>query len=604
MRVQRILVNETCNQECGFCNARRGSERPDFIAVDAVVARIAAAKLGGAQELVLTGGEPTLRHDLAEVVKVASDGGTRVVLETNGRRVDAPYAELLAEAGLAAARVALADWGAHASEAITGDAGGFEAAVAAIQALADCGVEVEISVPVVRRNAARVAALVGDIAVAGLPITGIALVVPLDSPRRDELASLATATEAVAAVADVGRRYGVPIRLESGTFIPPCLFPAPERVAHLFALNRGNASRRGYVHVAGCVECLVRDRCPGIPEATSLPAVAAIRDDRLRRRLTVTTSVQDQIRRELVSRDLQHGGGEQPLVEHTVRINFHCNQACEFCFVSTHLPPAAESAVRDAIVEAGRAGAVVVLSGGEPTLNPRLREYIELARSAGAFEVELQTNAIRLADTALTASLISAGLDRVMVSLHGSRADISDAVTRAPGTFERTVKGIDALVAHSIRVRLNFVFCRENFDDFPALVEFVGDRWPNVAIVFSFVGSHTDVVPRTTALLPRFSEILPALRDGLSRAARRNVPVFGFDSMCGLPLCLLPDSHRAAYFRTSAQDAGGEFVKGAECVGCAERERCFGIRRGYAELYGTAELQPFAAPIDAPTVVD
>ena len=29
------------------------------------------------------------------------------------------------------------------------------------------------------------------------------------------------------------------------------------------------------------------------------------------------------------------------------------------------------------------------------------------------------------------------------------------------------------------------------------------------------------------------------------------------------------------------------------CARCAEGARCYGVRRGYAELYGTAELRPF-----------
>ena len=31
------------------------------------------------------------------------------------------------------------------------------------------------------------------------------------------------------------------MRLDPTTYVPPCIFERPERVAHLFALNRGNA---------------------------------------------------------------------------------------------------------------------------------------------------------------------------------------------------------------------------------------------------------------------------------------------------------------------------------------------------------------------------
>ena len=38
--------------------------------------------------------------------------------------------------------------------------------------------------------------------------------------------------------------------------------------------------------------------------------------------------------------------------------------------------------------------------------------------------------------------------------------------------------------------------------------------------------------------------------------------------------------------------SSGEFVKAEVCARCDESRRCYGVRRGYAELYGTSELRP------------
>jgi len=312
--------------------------------------------------------------------------------------------------------------------------------------------------------------------------------------------------------------------------------------------------------------------------------------------------VEEQTAREFVGYD--EARGARAISEYTVRVNFHCNQACEFCFVSTHLPPPAEAAVRAAIERAGAERAALVLSGGEPTLNPRLTDYVRLAKRVGVRTVELQTNATRLAERGLAPALAEAGLDRAMVSLHGSTAPLSDDITGAPGTFADTVRGIDALVETAIHVRLNFVFCQANRDDFPSFIDFVAGRWPSLVgasaidtgIVFSFVGSHTDVVPRSRALIPTFTEIMPALLAGLARARGLGLHVGGFDSMCGMPLCLVPPEERSHFSTIElAPTAGaGEFVKADACASCAEGHRCFGVRRGYAELYGTAELRAIA----------
>ena len=35
----------------------------------------------------------------------------------------------------------------------------------------------------------------------------------------------------------------------------------------------------------------------------------------------------------------------------------------------------------------------------------------------------------------------------------------------------------------------------------------------------------------------------------------------------------------------------GEFVRGAACQGCVYASRCYGLRRGYMDLYGDGELR-------------
>lgn len=602
MHVQRVITNETCNQNCWFCNARRPAERPEFVARAAVRGRIEAARAGDPREIVLTGGEPAMRSDLADLVQRAAADGRRVVLETNAALLDAARARALADAGLHTARVQLVAWGDEAADAITRVPGSFAAALRGIRALADAGVAVEVTAPIVRRNHDLLAALPGGIAAATLPVAALILVIPTDAPDRGECAPLADVGRTVAAVADAARRFGLALRLDRATYVPPCVFETPERVTHLFALNRGHAVREGFARVAACEQCLVNDRCPGLPvsAAAAPPPLRPIVEHRVRRRLTVMSTVEEQVARELVSRQIVRGGyGQVP--EYTVRVNFHCNQACDFCFVSTHLPPAGDAAVRAAIEDAGREQAVLVLSGGEPTLNPRLLEYVRLAKQAGVRGIELQTNATRLGDAALAQALVEAGIEQATVSLHASTAAISDAITGAPGTFAQTLRGLDVLARLPVRVQLNFVFCQANRHDFPNVIELVADRWPRAGITPIFVGSHTDVVPRTSLLIPTFADILPALTAGLARARAAGIAVGGLDTMCGLPLCLVPASERDAFSSFALPpDAGeGEFVKGEVCAGCAEGHRCYGVRRGYAELYGTGELRPFPAPVAA-----
>ncbi|MFT3712862.1 MAG: radical SAM protein [Archangium sp.] len=577
MDVARIRTNDTCNLSCAFCTERRPAETPSFIAAGAVKARIDAAVKEGAKELILTGGEPTLRKDLPEIVRYCAGLGVRVVLETNATKIDELLASKLTALHVARVHVPLSPG---------------EDVLQGMRALHAAGIKLEASVPLVRSNEQQRQSLISELKASQL-ITAIVAVIPVKSPDPLELLTLGEAGRALEELDTRCRHEGLPLRLAGGTPLPPCQVEKPTRLSHLFTLTRGGATRADCARTGDCATCVVNDLCPGLPlgvEAKAKP----LTDDRLRRKLSTASSTEEQIERELITRDVRRRPSGV-VRENIVRVNFRCNQACTFCFVSTHLPSAKEAAIEAGILEVAREGGVVTLSGGEPTLNPKLVDYVKLAKREGASEVELQTNATKLGDRELTTALIAAGVDVAFVSLHGSRAEISDVVTEAPGTFEKTVLGLDELHRTKVELRINFVFCQSNLRDFPAFVELASTRWPRAALNVSFVAPSTDVVPRDSKLIPRYADVLPFLAEGLTLAASRGTRIIGFDSMCGVPFCLVPQNVRAQYTQLqAAPDDRGEFVKTEACRRCAMEKQCFGLRRGYATLHGTDELLPIS----------
>ena len=597
MRSQLILTHRTCNQNCTYCTVRVAVEDRAFIRTSAVLARLRDATAQGVGELVLSGGEPGMRADLPALVAEARRAGAeRVTLETNATLLDPTQARALHAAGLSLARVNLTAWGA-ALDAITRDPGGFARTIVGVTALLDAGVPVEVSAVVIRSTLDTLGALPAQL-VEGLGgrLQGLRARVPVSSPDPDELVPYAAAQASLSAAMATARRVGLPFKLAPDSGPPPCAFPQPAAASSLYALTPGASPRADHVHPPPCAGCTIRSRCPGVPRAyldrDPHFAPRPITEDRIRRRLSLIDTVEEQVRRELAqpSRYTDQVTGE--VIEETlVRVNFHCNQACAFCFVSTHLPPATDAAVREAIVTAARAGRRVSLTGGEPTLNPRLAEYVALARASGPQPVALQTNAVRLADPALTGSLVRAGLGWVMVSLHGHTADLSDALTESPGTFAQTLLGLDELHRHAaVTLVINFVLMARNRDALPPVVRLVASRWPRAILNVSFVFASSDVVP--IALVPRYADVLPQLFEALAEARRLGVDVRGFDSMCGIPLCLVPAESRPALIAEVPPDYDrGEFVHPAACDGCVLIRRCYGLRRSYRDLHGDDELR-------------
>ena len=86
-----------------------------------------------------------------------------------------------------------------------------------------------------------------------------------------------------------------------------------------------------------------------------------------------------------------------------VEVTDACNLECPVCFAGSsprrraHRPLAEVERMLDAVVESEGEPDVVQISGGEPTVHPRILEILELARCKPIRHLMLNTNGVRLA---------------------------------------------------------------------------------------------------------------------------------------------------------------------------------------------------------------
>lgn len=99
-----IRLGYRCNARCGFCYYHDLLDNPveNEPATSRLRVRLAALRSEGATEVEFTGGEPTIRPDLPELVEYARElGFTNISVISNGLRIaNLTYAKRLVEAGV------------------------------------------------------------------------------------------------------------------------------------------------------------------------------------------------------------------------------------------------------------------------------------------------------------------------------------------------------------------------------------------------------------------------------------------------------------------------------------------------------------------------
>ncbi|MFO0658210.1 MAG: radical SAM protein [Polyangiaceae bacterium] len=141
---------------------------------------------------------------------------------------------------------------------------------------------------------------------------------------------------------------------------------------------------------------------------------------------------------------------------HQIALNRECNQACAFCYargVDTLSDRQRAARAIQAVHAAAKQGVrTLIVGGAEPTREWYLADLIRMARDLGIEEVVIETNATSLADPAVIAELVGAGLTGALVAYNAIDPATSDAITRDRGGHARTEAGLRALLDAELSV--------------------------------------------------------------------------------------------------------------------------------------------------------
>ncbi len=206
-----------------------------------------------------------------------------------------------------------------------------------------------------------------------------------------------------------------------------------------------------------------------------------------------------------------------------VNLTRRCNLACDHCYLDaeTLRNPAADElgteevcALLSEIAQRG-VGTMVVLTGGEPLLRRDL-ETLTAHGSGLGLAMVVGTNGVALTDSRVLA-LKAAGAIGLGISLDSLDPTRHDEFRGLPGSWEKTLAGMEACRRHDLPFQVHFSVTRTNADEIPAMIEFARSVGAHVLNVFFLIctgrgESMTDISPQ------RYEQVLEELAQAQEQA--------------------------------------------------------------------------------------
>lgn len=164
--LSEIALTYRCNNACRFCYAYSPYRDTGEMTTEEVK-RVIDIIVDDAKvpSLSFTGGEPTLREDLFELISYGREKGLRVNLITNGRRCGKKdFVQKLVDAGLNSAQVSIEGPDSETHDYIVGAPGAFDQTVQGVKNLRETDIYTHCNTTICRPNVDRLEDLVDFLA--------------------------------------------------------------------------------------------------------------------------------------------------------------------------------------------------------------------------------------------------------------------------------------------------------------------------------------------------------------------------------------------------------------------------------------------------------
>lgn len=160
-----------------------------------------------------------------------------------------------------------------------------------------------------------------------------------------------------------------------------------------------------------------------------------------------------------------------------IELTSQCNLLCKHCRGSSTLNNVKNELKKNELINlldqlAYFGSPIVILTGGEPLLNPSVFDLIEYGSSI-KLNMALATNATLITED-IAHKLKISGIKRVSISLDGTKA-IHDSFRSINGCFDKALYGISCLKKENIEFQINTTISKHNLNQLEDIHKFVID---------------------------------------------------------------------------------------------------------------------------------
>jgi len=239
-----------------------------------------------------------------------------------------------------------------------------------------------------------------------------------------------------------------------------------------------------------------------------------------------------------------------------------------------------------------RSNSDIGLTGGEPTIRPGFTSFLkEIRRRFPSNTIAFATNGRMLAYENFTKEFLKVGNLRLQSVVHSADSKVHDEITRSPGSFEQTKKGLKNFFKYrsgTQTMELRIILLKQNYRELEPLVKMIYEEFPSVdrlVIIFPEYEGHAG--KNLEHIKVTFEDVRPYVEDIVARWSKS----FKYLYLYHFPLCAISYRYWEHLVR-SLPPGYHELFFMEKCNNCFYKDCCLGVYKDYVHFFGEEYFSP------------